>query len=206
MFTARSCLFQAEPAGLKCKGSRTEVAVPSVVVWDLPLEVAGGVRAGLRGWSPAPAPGRAFSPLLPWAPQVALCFSPVGNKLRVRSRRFPAIVSCVAIDWFQEWPREALESVSLRFLRETATVEVSTAGAARAVPGFEFFCGPQAVATPHHAVLVAAGCDLVPPFRASNATHDEDGVAEDPLLSCIALQRFTRTSSWGGIAGSAVVR
>uniref|UniRef100_A0A8C3KG70 Dynein axonemal heavy chain 9 n=1 Tax=Calidris pygmaea TaxID=425635 RepID=A0A8C3KG70_9CHAR len=56
--------------------------------------------------------------------KVTLCFSPVGNKLRVRSRRFPAIVSCVAIDWFQEWPREALESVSLRFLRETEAVEV----------------------------------------------------------------------------------
>uniref|UniRef100_A0A8C3PRY4 Dynein axonemal heavy chain 9 n=1 Tax=Calidris pygmaea TaxID=425635 RepID=A0A8C3PRY4_9CHAR len=57
--------------------------------------------------------------------KVTLCFSPVGNKLRVRSRRFPAIVSCVAIDWFQEWPREALESVSLRFLRETEAVEDS---------------------------------------------------------------------------------
>ncbi|KFQ91060.1 Dynein heavy chain 9, axonemal, partial [Nipponia nippon] len=57
--------------------------------------------------------------------KVALCFSPVGNKLRIRSRRFPAIVSCTAIDWFQEWPREALESVSLRFLQETETVEDS---------------------------------------------------------------------------------
>ncbi|KAM6297516.1 dynein axonemal heavy chain 9 [Aegotheles albertisi] len=57
--------------------------------------------------------------------KVALCFSPVGSKLRVRSRRFPAIVSCTAIDWFQEWPREALESVSLRFLRETGAVEDS---------------------------------------------------------------------------------
>ncbi|XP_054702769.1 dynein axonemal heavy chain 9 isoform X1 [Grus americana] len=57
--------------------------------------------------------------------KVALCFSPVGNKLRIRSRRFPAIVSCTAIDWFQEWPREALESVSLRFLRETESVEDS---------------------------------------------------------------------------------
>ncbi|KAM4673740.1 dynein axonemal heavy chain 9 [Amazona ochrocephala] len=57
--------------------------------------------------------------------KVALCFSPVGSRLRVRSRRFPAIVSCVAIDWFQEWPREALESVSLRFLHETEAVEDS---------------------------------------------------------------------------------
>ncbi|XP_074967279.1 dynein axonemal heavy chain 9-like [Phalacrocorax aristotelis] len=57
--------------------------------------------------------------------KVALCFSPVGSKLRVRSRRFPAIISCTAIDWFQEWPREALESVSLRFLQGTETVEDS---------------------------------------------------------------------------------
>ncbi|KAK2515570.1 hypothetical protein Q9233_014083 [Columba guinea] len=49
----------------------------------------------------------------------------MGSKLRVRSRRFPAIVSCTAIDWFQEWPQEALESVSLRFLQETETVEDS---------------------------------------------------------------------------------
>ncbi|KFV07099.1 Dynein heavy chain 9, axonemal, partial [Pterocles gutturalis] len=63
--------------------------------------------------------------------KVALCFSPVGNKLRVRSRRFPAIVSCTAIDWFQEWPREALESVSLRFLRETEAVEGSTSPAVK---------------------------------------------------------------------------
>ncbi|NXF09729.1 DYH9 protein, partial [Smithornis capensis] len=57
--------------------------------------------------------------------KVALCFSPVGSKLRIRSRRFPAIVSCTTIDWFQEWPREALESVSLCFLRDMEGVEDS---------------------------------------------------------------------------------
>uniref|UniRef100_H3A2B2 Dynein axonemal heavy chain 9 n=1 Tax=Latimeria chalumnae TaxID=7897 RepID=H3A2B2_LATCH len=55
--------------------------------------------------------------------KVALCFSPVGNKLRVRSRKFPAVVNCTAIDWFHEWPQEALESVSLRFLQETESIE-----------------------------------------------------------------------------------
>ncbi|XP_078081541.1 dynein axonemal heavy chain 9 [Mustelus asterias] len=54
--------------------------------------------------------------------KVALCFSPVGNKLRVRSRKFPAVVNCTAIDWFHEWPQDALESVSLRFLQETDNV------------------------------------------------------------------------------------
>ncbi|XP_015418031.1 PREDICTED: dynein heavy chain 9, axonemal-like [Myotis davidii] len=55
--------------------------------------------------------------------KVTLCFSPVGNKLRVRSRRFPAIVTCTAIDWFHEWPQQALESVSLRFLQSTESIE-----------------------------------------------------------------------------------
>uniref|UniRef100_A0A8C9WR57 Dynein axonemal heavy chain 17 n=1 Tax=Scleropages formosus TaxID=113540 RepID=A0A8C9WR57_SCLFO len=50
--------------------------------------------------------------------KVALCFSPVGNKLRVRSRKFPALVNCTSIDWFHEWPQEALESVSFRFLQD----------------------------------------------------------------------------------------
>uniref|UniRef100_A0A667HVG3 Dynein axonemal heavy chain 9 n=1 Tax=Lynx canadensis TaxID=61383 RepID=A0A667HVG3_LYNCA len=55
--------------------------------------------------------------------KVTLCFSPVGNKLRVRSRKFPAIVNCTAIDWFHEWPRQALESVSLRLLQNTEGIE-----------------------------------------------------------------------------------
>nr|XP_031530690.1 dynein heavy chain 9, axonemal-like [Vicugna pacos] len=55
--------------------------------------------------------------------QVTLCFSPVGNKLRVRSRKFPAIVNCMAIDWFHEWPQQALESVSLRFLQSLEGIE-----------------------------------------------------------------------------------
>ncbi|KAF5902959.1 dynein heavy chain 9, axonemal, partial [Clarias magur] len=55
--------------------------------------------------------------------KVALCFSPVGNKLRVRSRKFPAVVNCTAIDWFHEWPQEALESVSMRFLQEVEHIE-----------------------------------------------------------------------------------
>lgn len=56
--------------------------------------------------------------------QVTLCFSPVGDKLRIRSRKFPAIVNCTAINWFHEWPQQALESVSLRFLQNTKNIEV----------------------------------------------------------------------------------
>ncbi|XP_035888863.1 dynein heavy chain 9, axonemal isoform X4 [Phyllostomus discolor] len=57
--------------------------------------------------------------------KVTLCFSPVGNKLRVRSRKFPAIVNCTTIDWFHKWPQQALESVSLRFLQNTESIELT---------------------------------------------------------------------------------
>lgn len=50
--------------------------------------------------------------------KIVLCFSPVGSTLRVRSRKFPAIINCTSINWFHEWPQEALVSVSLRFLQE----------------------------------------------------------------------------------------
>ncbi|VVC46440.1 Hypothetical protein CINCED_3A022327, partial [Cinara cedri] len=50
--------------------------------------------------------------------KIVLCFSPVGNTIRVRARRFPALVTCTSINWFYEWPKEALESVSYRFLSD----------------------------------------------------------------------------------------
>jgi dynein heavy chain len=47
---------------------------------------------------------------------VVLAFSPVGDDFRNRARKFPAIVNCTVIDWFQPWPKEALFSVGRRFL------------------------------------------------------------------------------------------
>ena len=54
--------------------------------------------------------------------KVVLCFSPVGSTLRIRGRKFPAIVNCTCIDWFHEWPEEALMSVSLRFINEESSI------------------------------------------------------------------------------------
>ena len=56
--------------------------------------------------------------------QVVLCFSPVGDTLRVRCRNFPAVVNCTSIDWFHEWPEEALVSVSHRFLEDVELLTV----------------------------------------------------------------------------------
>ena len=57
--------------------------------------------------------------------KVVLCFSPVGSTLRVRGRKFPALINCTCIDWFHEWPEEALKSVSFRFLSEVELIDVS---------------------------------------------------------------------------------
>lgn len=49
---------------------------------------------------------------------MAICFSPVGDAFRRRARQFPALVNCTTIDWYQDWPYEALLSVSENFLSE----------------------------------------------------------------------------------------
>ncbi|XP_069560973.1 dynein axonemal heavy chain 6 [Brachyistius frenatus] len=46
---------------------------------------------------------------------IVLCMSPVGDAFRSRCRMFPSLVNCCTIDWFVQWPREALLSVSEAF-------------------------------------------------------------------------------------------
>ncbi len=36
---------------------------------------------------------------------IVLAFSPVGDKFRARCRRFPSLVNCCTIDWFNAWPQ-----------------------------------------------------------------------------------------------------
>lgn len=58
--------------------------------------------------------------------KVVLCFSPVGATLRIRARKFPALINSTAINWFHEWPQEALISVSKKFLQGLEVLPVST--------------------------------------------------------------------------------
>ena len=58
---------------------------------------------------------------------VVLCFSPVGDKFRIRARQFPALVNCTSFDWFHTWPSEALVSVAARFLVDIPALQVRVA-------------------------------------------------------------------------------
>ncbi|KAL3678222.1 hypothetical protein R1sor_021178 [Riccia sorocarpa] len=49
---------------------------------------------------------------------LVICMSPFGSAFRTRLRMFPSLVTCCTIDWFSEWPEEALRSVASRFVAE----------------------------------------------------------------------------------------
>jgi dynein heavy chain len=43
---------------------------------------------------------------------LVVCMSPIGDEFVLRLRKFPSLVNCCTIDWFSEWPYEALKSVA----------------------------------------------------------------------------------------------
>jgi dynein heavy chain len=45
-----------------------------------------------------------------------LCLSPVGDSFRNRLRMFPALINCSTIDWFSDWPEDALQEVAMKYL------------------------------------------------------------------------------------------
>jgi dynein heavy chain len=47
---------------------------------------------------------------------IVICLSPIGDAFRTRLRNYPSLVNCCTIDWFMEWPREALDRVANQFL------------------------------------------------------------------------------------------
>ena len=49
---------------------------------------------------------------------IVLAMSPVGSSFRNRLRMFPSLINSCTIDWFTEWPEDALEKVATRFLEE----------------------------------------------------------------------------------------
>lgn len=49
---------------------------------------------------------------------VVLAMSPIGESLRNRTRMYPGLVNCTTIDWFQQWPADALVEVATKFIQD----------------------------------------------------------------------------------------
>ncbi|XP_030613861.1 dynein heavy chain 7, axonemal isoform X2 [Archocentrus centrarchus] len=59
---------------------------------------------------------------------VVLAMSPIGDAFRDRLRRFPALINCCTIDWFQTWPEDALQAVAYCFLGDVKMTDEARKG------------------------------------------------------------------------------
>ncbi len=55
---------------------------------------------------------------------VVLCLSPIGDTFRHRLRKFPSLINCCTIDWFDAWPEETLQNVAWQLL-DTVDIDPS---------------------------------------------------------------------------------
>lgn len=95
--------------------------VPNIFPPEEKSEIMELVRAQARteGKAPDGTPAQLFSYFVNQCKKqlhIVLCFSPIGDALRNRVRMFPSLVNCCTIDWFNEWPKDALVSVARKFL------------------------------------------------------------------------------------------
>ena len=51
---------------------------------------------------------------------IVICMSPIGGAFTTRLRMFPSLVNCCTLDWFCEWPEEALLGVGQGQIQEEA--------------------------------------------------------------------------------------
>ncbi|CAI9716307.1 dynein heavy chain 3, axonemal-like isoform X2 [Octopus vulgaris] len=47
---------------------------------------------------------------------IVLAFSPIGEAFRNRLRMYPSLINCCTIDWFEQWPDDALQLVANKLL------------------------------------------------------------------------------------------
>ncbi|XP_028393421.1 dynein heavy chain 6, axonemal-like isoform X2 [Dendronephthya gigantea] len=53
----------------------------------------------------------------------AVSMTPSGTLFRQRCRVYPSLINCCAIDWYDEWPNDALEAVGKTFLQSVEIAE-----------------------------------------------------------------------------------
>jgi dynein heavy chain len=54
---------------------------------------------------------------------IVLCMSPAADTLRIRCRNFPGLITNTTIDWFFQWPKDALMDVAKHFMTEVELTE-----------------------------------------------------------------------------------
>eukprot|EP01060_Flectonema_neradi_P004124 TRINITY_DN12705_c0_g1_i2.p1 TRINITY_DN12705_c0_g1~~TRINITY_DN12705_c0_g1_i2.p1 ORF type:complete len:4231 (+),score=761.72 TRINITY_DN12705_c0_g1_i2:111-12803(+) len=59
---------------------------------------------------------------------IVLGMSPVGDAFRTRCRNFPSLTNCCSVDWFDEWPADALHQVASRQFIESCEFDFSVFG------------------------------------------------------------------------------
>eukprot|EP00428_Durinskia_dybowskii_P033450 CAMPEP_0170254764 /NCGR_PEP_ID=MMETSP0116_2-20130129/27233_1 /TAXON_ID=400756 /ORGANISM="Durinskia baltica, Strain CSIRO CS-38" /LENGTH=483 /DNA_ID=CAMNT_0010505769 /DNA_START=8 /DNA_END=1455 /DNA_ORIENTATION=+ len=94
--------------------------VPNLFAADERVTLTEMVRAAARqeGKAPDGTPTQLYAYFVERCRKmlaIVLCFSPIGDAWR-RLRQFPSLVNCCTLDWFTEWPADALNAVAQRFL------------------------------------------------------------------------------------------
>ncbi|XP_040887758.1 dynein heavy chain 2, axonemal [Toxotes jaculatrix] len=93
--------------------------VPNLYKQDEFVEVCNALSESARKDKVVETPDSLFSYLIERVRNnlhIVLCMSPVGEAFRNRILQYPALVNCTTIDWFCEWPRDALLEVAERYL------------------------------------------------------------------------------------------
>ncbi|XP_030578556.1 dynein heavy chain 2, axonemal [Archocentrus centrarchus] len=93
--------------------------VPNLYKPDEFVEVCNALSESARKDNVAETPDSLFSYLIERVRNnlhIVLCLSPVGEPFRNRILQYPGLVNCTTIDWFCEWPKDALLEVAERYL------------------------------------------------------------------------------------------
>ncbi|XP_073321620.1 dynein axonemal heavy chain 2 [Pagrus major] len=93
--------------------------VPNLYKQDEFVELCSALSESARKDNVAETPDSLFRYLIERVRSnlhIVLCMSPVGEAFRKRLLQYPALVNCTSIDWFCEWPSDALLEVAKRFL------------------------------------------------------------------------------------------
>ena len=95
--------------------------IPELFAADELEEVTGRIRSEAKAAGYLDTPDSLFAFFIEKCKKnlhMDLCFSPVGDAFRIRSRMFPGLISSTSMDYFHAWPRDALVGVANRFLSD----------------------------------------------------------------------------------------